>query len=663
MKRKSALSPKDLRARAEAQLAKARPDAARLPEQDVQKLVHDLQIHQVELEMQNDELLRAQEALEEARDRFADLYDFAPLALLTLSQGGEVLEANLAAADLLGLERNALLHQKFTRFIPAEAEDDFYLYCRKVLGSQTRQTGELTLKSAKGGCLTVRLEGIVAQDPTTHKTNCRFSLSDITERKEAERRRDLASALAALFAQKNSASEYLHAVVELIRQWSGAQALGIRLVNEHQEIPYEASAGFEPAFIELENRFSLQRDKCCCVRAITQEAEGPDRSLLTPGGSYRCDNARVFAEQVPPRERERYHGTCVKFGFASVAIVPVHCQEGILGAIHLADRRIGQFPPAVVEVVESLTPLIGEALRRFQAEGELAKHRDHLEELVKQRTCELEAANKQLRQEVAARGVAEEALLRAAEDLKRSNLDLEQFGYVASHDLQEPLRAVAGYVSLLEHRFPEKVDAKMREYIAGAAEGATRMEQLITDLLAFSRLSTDGRTFAEANVGAALDTALRNLQFSIRAANAAVTSDPLPTLRVDESQIVQLFQNLIANALKFRSERPPRVHIGVRLEEGRWVFRVEDNGIGIDPQHSERIFQVFQRLHTRKVYPGTGIGLAICKKIVERHGGKIWVESQPGQGSTFCFSIPAAPSRARHSVRAVVPCGQPARTE
>src|SRR5208282_5407063 len=373
MKRKAALSPKDLRLRAEALLAKSRPDIARVPEQDVQKLVHDLQVHQVELEMQNDELLRAQETLEEARDRFADLYDFAPLALLTLSEGGEVLEANLAAADLLGLERKALLHQKFTRFIPAEAADDFYLYCRQVLRSQTRQTGELTLQSAKGGRLTVRLEGIVAQDSTTHKTNCRFSLSDITERKEAERRRDLTSALSALFAQKASASEYLHSVVELIQQWSGAQALGIRLVNEQQEIPYEAWVGFERGFIELENRFSLQRDKCCCIRAITQEAEGPDRALLTPSGSYRCDDARVFAEQFPPPERERYHGTCVKFGFTSVAIVPIPCRQGILGAIHLADRRIGQFPPALVEVVESIAPLIGEGVRRFQAEGELAK--------------------------------------------------------------------------------------------------------------------------------------------------------------------------------------------------------------------------------------------------------------------------------------------------
>jgi light-regulated signal transduction histidine kinase (bacteriophytochrome) len=293
-----------------------------------------------------------------------------------------------------------------------------------------------------------------------------------------------------------------------------------------------------------------------------------------------------------------------------------------------------------LEVHQVELEMQNDELRRAQAA--LAEARDHLEDLVKQRTRELEAANKRLRTEITHRKVAEEALLHAAEDLKRSNLDLEQFGYVASHDLQEPLRAVAGYVRLLEHRFPESVDAKTREYIAGAAEGATRMEQLITDLLAFSRLSTEGQVFVPVNLEAPLRAALRTLQFSITKANAVVTNDPLPTARVDESQLAQLFQNLIANALKFRSERPPQIHIGARAEEGCWVVRVQDNGIGIDPQYFERIFQLFQRLHTRKVYAGTGIGLAICKKIIERHGGKIWVESQMGQGSTFVFSLPEA---------------------
>jgi hypothetical protein len=235
---------------------------------------------------------------------------------------------------------------------------------------------------------------------------------------------------------------------------------------------------------------------------------------------------------------------------------------------------------------------------------------------------------------------AQAALQLTAEEVKRSNRDLEQFAYIASHDLHEPLRAVDGYVKLLQRRFPQNVDPKALEYINGAVEGAGRMERLINDLLAFSRVGTHGGAFSPANLDAILDEALHNLQAGIKSAQVKVTRDALPMLTVDATQMMQLFQNLIGNAIKFRSGRPPEIHVGARKEPGRWVFSVRDNGIGIEPQYFERIFQIFQRLHTRKYYPGTGIGLAICKKMVERHHGDIWVESQPGQGSTFFFSLP-----------------------
>jgi PAS domain S-box-containing protein len=255
-----------------------------------------------------------------------------------------------------------------------------------------------------------------------------------------------------------------------------------------------------------------------------------------------------------------------------------------------------------------------------------------------------ERAIQVLLRDITERKRAQAALQHTTEDLQRSNRDLEQFAYIASHDLQEPLRAVGGYVKLLEHRFPDKLDVKALGYIAGAFDGATRMEQLIGDLLAFSRVASRGDAFLPSDLEAALGQALLNLEAGITSAQAIVTHDPLPTLSVDAGQIRQLFQNLIGNALKFHGEQSPEIHIGAQRTEGRWVFSVRDNGIGIDPQYYERIFQIFQRLHTRKDYPGTGIGLAICKKIVERHGGTIWVESQPGQGATFYFSIPDPPS-------------------
>jgi len=235
---------------------------------------------------------------------------------------------------------------------------------------------------------------------------------------------------------------------------------------------------------------------------------------------------------------------------------------------------------------------------------------------------------------------AQTALQMTAEEVKRSNRDLEQFAYIASHDLQEPLRAVGGYVKLLQHRFPSNVDAKALEYINGAVEGATRMERLISDLLAYSRVGTRHGDLSPMNLDGVLDTALRNLHTLIMSTEAKVTRDALPTVAVDGTQIMQIFQNLIGNAIKFRSERPPEIHVGAQKQTGRWVFSVRDNGIGIEPQYFERIFQIFQRLHSRRHYPGTGIGLAICKKMVERHGGEIWVESEPGKGSTFFFTLP-----------------------
>ncbi len=287
------------------------------------------------------------------------------------------------------------------------------------------------------------------------------------------------------------------------------------------------------------------------------------------------------------------------------------------------DLSFGAFTVAALLLLVWAGRLIRDyADERERAEAAVTDLNRSLEQRVAERTRELEESNR---------------------NLSRSNADLERFAYVVGHDLREPLRMVASYVGLLQRRYHEKLDEKADEYILYAVQGARRMQALIDDLLGYARVSAQGLTLEPTNLEVVLDDALQNLKAGFDESGAAVTRDPLPSLPADRVKLTQVFQNLIGNAIKFRDpERRGAIHVGAKQTEDGWEISIEDNGVGFDPQYADRIFIIFQRLHPASEYSGTGIGLAVCKRIVEAHRGRIWCDSKVGKGSTFRFILPVS---------------------
>jgi signal transduction histidine kinase len=364
-----------------------------------------------------------------------------------------------------------------------------------------------------------------------------------------------------------------------------------------------------------------------------QPGKGPTYTLS--GTIY----ARVLAERTPaivrwsdPALSPQDRAQLAKWKLSMLVVQPLFVKGEPVGLIELFHA--------------TKEPVVGdEELRLWRAvadQAAVAIENARLYAVERERTDELVHTGEQLQQELAVRKRAEEQIRRYADELTRSNQELQQFAYIASHDLQEPLRMVTSYLQLLERRYHGQLDADADEFIQFAVDGAQRMHELIRDLLAYSRVGTLGGPFVPVDCERVFGQVLDNLKVAIRESEATVTCDPLPAVMADPIQLGQLFQNLIGNAIKFRGQRSPEIHVSATRHDGDWLISVRDNGIGIEAQYAERIFVIFQRLHTREEYPGTGIGLAVCKRIVERHGGRIWVESQPGQGATFSFTIPSA---------------------
>jgi signal transduction histidine kinase len=350
-------------------------------------------------------------------------------------------------------------------------------------------------------------------------------------------------------------------------------------------------------------------------------AAGPDRWGRMPGDVFPlCQSdhrqflqtpSSIFIQTEDIREiEERFPFLLLSFqyGFRSMISVPLILEDQVIGTLNLRSFKVNAYTERDLKIVESIGLQISGAVTNALLFSERKR--------------------------------AEEALKEKTEELARSNRDLEQFAYVASHDLQEPLRMVTSYVQLLARRYKGKLDSDADEFIGFAQDGATRMWDLINDLLTYSRVGMRGKQLEPTDCATVLHQTLDNLKVAIEENRALVTHDALPTVMANRPQLIQLFQNLIENAIKFHGAEPPRVHVSASRNGNGWIFSVRDNGIGIAPEYAKRIFIIFQRLHSRKKYAGTGIGLALCQKIVEQRGGRIWVESQVGEGATFYFTLP-----------------------
>ncbi|HBL57236.1 MAG TPA: histidine kinase [Cyanobacteria bacterium UBA8803] len=359
--------------------------------------------------------------------------------------------------------------------------------------------------------------------------------------------------------------------------------------------------------------------RSCYVSQGTRERQGLIEVHYHFCGYYqqRLDrDEAVVLNRIDCQPRGELEETARDCGIRSLTIVPLIYQQSYLGEIslHQCDRQ-RNWTADELALVRAIADHCAIAIHQVQL-------------------------YQQAQTELAERQRMEVALAQQASELARSNAELAQFAYVASHDLQEPLGIVASYTQLLAKRYRGQLDAKADKFITYIVEGVTRMQTLIQDLLGYSYLGRASKNFQPTDCKAACDLAIANLKIAIQKSGATITLGELPTVMADATQLVQLFQNLIGNGIKYRSNKPPFVEVKAQRQEDKWLFSVRDNGIGIEPQYAERIFMIFQRLHTREEYPGTGIGLAICKKIVEHHGGRIWMESQLGHGATFYFTIP-----------------------
>jgi PAS domain S-box-containing protein len=622
--------------------------------------------------------------LAQMEGRYRGLLEAAPDAMVVVNQAGEIVLLNVQAEKQFGYHRDELLGQKVKNIIPEG-------FAERLLADGLRSTADALAQQIGTGIELIGrrkdgsgfpIEIMLSPLESAEGILVTAAIRDISVRKAAERHlaqmegryRGLLEAAPDAMVVVNQDGEIVLLNVQAEKQFGyhrnellGQKVKNIipegfaeRLLADGLRSTADALAQQIGTGIELIGRrkdgseFPIE-----IMLSPLQSAEG---ILVT--AAIRDISVRKDAEKHLAQMEGRYRGLLEA---APDAMVVVN-QDGEIVLLNVqAEKQFGYHRDELLgQKVKNIIPegfaerLIADGLR--SAEEALAqqigtgieligRRKDGSEFPIELMLSPLESAEGILVtaaiRDITTRRTAEAHLLQKLDELYRSNEELGQFAYIASHDLQEPLRMVASYTQLLSRRYKGKLDSDADEFIAFAVDGASRMQRLIQDLLTYSRVGTKGKDLLDTSSEEALQQALLNLRGAIEESSALVTHDPLPAVLADDMQLIQLFQNLVGNAIKYQRPGVPRVHVSAaRSGAKKWTFAVQDNGLGIDSQYFEKIFGMFQRLHKREEFAGTGIGLAICKKIVERHGGSISVESEPGQGSTFRFTLEGSERKA-----------------
>ncbi len=786
---------------------------------NVEDYLHELHVHQIELELQNEELKESQIKLENSQREYFDLYNFAPVGYFTLDKNGIILKVNLSGSALLNIERVKLYNNAFIQYVPVDQRNKFHHHIKNAFETGIKQTLELKLRKKEGNPFYAHLETITVQDENGNFKEFRITITDIQNLKNTEEAlKDSEERYRQIF-QNNHASmllinpmngdiidanpaatnfygytldeltkikisdinvsnekavleemqkavsnekyhflfkhrlangeirdvdvysglinqkgkNLLYSIVhdisiqkkaeialrnseELFRLIFDQSPLGsvittldytpVRINNAYSQIlGYSKEELLKIKFPEYTQPEDMNIELKKLNRLITGEIDNyeMEKRYFHKNGKIVWVNLSVSAvkdqtnniirflalvEDITERKKSEAEirrlanvvessedaiitkslkGHILSWNKGAELIYGYFSQE-VLGkhVSMLAPLELKKEMDELIDKIKSGIKINNYETVRLTKEGKLINiaitlspvfdsngkliaisnisrditEKKHAEKQLEEYSDKLANINKILNVEINDHEKAEIKLDRLIQKLKNSNEELEQFAYVSSHDLREPLRMIISFLQLLKDNYKEDLDQNANDYINYAIDGAKRMDMMINDLLEYSRISSQEREFEYINSEKILETVLLNLKPAIDDVHAIITHDPLPLIYANEQQIIQLFQNLISNAIKYRGKEIPRIHIFVENVDDEYIFSVKDNGIGIDKKNLERIFTIFQRLHTKEEYEGTGIGLAISKKILQKHRGKIWAESEQGKGTTFYFTIP-----------------------